>query len=68
MSDELHEEAKIHVIETQRASISSLQRKFKIGYNRACRIMEDLEKERVVSAIDMHGARRVVAKPVHDEG
>ncbi|MFG9944478.1 DNA translocase FtsK [Pseudomonas aeruginosa] len=48
------------VIETQRASISALQRKLKIGYNEAARQMEGLEAKGVVSSIDDKGARSVL--------
>jgi len=47
--DELFEEAKQIIISTQYASTSYLQRKLRIGYNRAARLMEDLEKQGIVS-------------------
>ncbi|WP_265184192.1 DNA translocase FtsK [Pseudomonas aeruginosa] len=48
------------VVESQRASISALQRKFKIGYNEAVRQMEGLEAKGVVSTVDDKGARSVL--------
>lgn len=46
--------------ETRRASVSAIQRKFKIGYNRAARIMELLEALNVVSPIQSNGSREVL--------
>lgn len=47
--DELYDEAKQIIMSTQYASTSYLQRKLRIGYNRAARLMEDLEREGIVS-------------------
>ena len=58
--DSLLNEAKAFVVEEQRASISSVQRKFRIGYNRAARIIEQLETQGVVSAPGHNGAREVL--------
>ncbi|WP_269837040.1 DNA translocase FtsK [Pseudomonas sp. S4_EA_1b] len=49
------------VVDTQRASISAIQRKFKIGYNQAARLVESLEAKGVVSAMNQQGARTVLA-------
>ncbi|OCG31998.1 hypothetical protein A9G29_05925 [Gilliamella sp. Fer2-1] len=49
------------VIETRRASISSVQRKFRIGYNRAARIVEQMEIEGIISAPAHNGNREVLA-------
>ncbi|MGM0215407.1 DNA translocase FtsK [Enterococcus sp. AZ109] len=46
--DELYEEAKALVVEMQTASISLLQRRFRIGYNRAARIVDELEEKGVI--------------------
>ena len=46
--DELFEEAKALVVEMQTASISLLQRRFRIGYNRAARLVDELEAQGVV--------------------
>ena len=59
-ADSLYSEAAEFVIETQRASISSIQRKFRIGYNRAARIVEQLELNDVVSEPSNNGAREVL--------
>ncbi|WP_445157607.1 recombination-associated protein RdgC [Halomonas sp. E14] len=58
--DPLLSEAKAFVIESGRASISAVQRKFKIGYNRAAHLIEDLERQGVVSPMDNSGARKVL--------
>ena len=59
-SDELYDEAVAHVIETRRASISAVQRKLRIGYNRAARLIETMEAAGVVSAMDTNGSRQVL--------
>ncbi len=61
--DPLYDEALKIVTESRRASISLVQRKLKIGYNRAARIMEDMETAGVVSAMDSSGSREVIAPP-----
>lgn len=58
--DPLYPRAKQHVIETQKASISALQRKLRTGYNRTARLMETLEWNEVVSEPDVHGVRKVL--------
>ncbi|MCI0732930.1 MAG: DNA translocase FtsK 4TM domain-containing protein [Methylococcaceae bacterium] len=66
-SDPLYDEAVRFVTESRRASISSVQRKFKIGYNRAARMVEDMERAGVVSAAETNGSREVlVAAPPGD--
>jgi S-DNA-T family DNA segregation ATPase FtsK/SpoIIIE len=66
-SDPLYDEAVRFVTESRRASISSVQRKFKIGYNRAARIVEDMERAGVVSPAETNGSREVlVARPPGD--
>lgn len=62
-SDPLYDEALKIVTESRRASISLVQRKLKIGYNRAARIMEDMEASGVVSSMDSSGTREVLAPP-----
>lgn len=59
--DPLYDQAVQLVLETRRASISSIQRRFKIGYNRAARIVEAMEKAGLVSAMDNSGGREVLA-------
>nr|WP_275661443.1 DNA translocase FtsK [Shewanella sp. Isolate7] len=61
--DSLYDEAVAFVTETRRGSISSVQRKFKIGYNRAARIIEQMEMQGVVSSQGHNGNREVLAPP-----
>ena len=58
--DALYDEAVAFVLETRRPSISFVQRKFKIGYNRAARLVEAMENAGVVSAMQSNGQREVV--------
>jgi S-DNA-T family DNA segregation ATPase FtsK/SpoIIIE len=60
-SDPLYDEAVRIVTETRRASISLVQRRLRIGYNRAARMMEDMEAAGVVSSMDNGGGREVLA-------
>jgi len=59
--DELYDEAVMFVTETRKASISSVQRRFKVGYNRAARMIEDMEAAGVVSGPEGNGSRQVLA-------
>ena len=59
--DALYDEAVGFVLQTRRASISSVQRKFKIGYNRAARLVEAMEMAGVVSEAGSNGQREVLA-------
>ncbi|GEA10922.1 DNA translocase FtsK [Alteromonas sp. KUL49] len=61
--DAFYDEAVAFVTETRRASASSVQRKFRIGYNRAARLMEQMEASGVVSAPGHNGNREVIAPP-----
>ena len=65
--DEFYDEAVHHVLQTRRASISSVQRKFRIGYNRAARLIETMELAGVVSTMGTNGQREVLAPPPADE-
>ncbi len=58
--ESLYDDAVEFVTETRRASISSIQRKFRIGYNRAARIMDQLEANDVVSEVSSNGSREVL--------
>ncbi|MDD1620316.1 MAG: DNA translocase FtsK 4TM domain-containing protein [Methylococcaceae bacterium] len=62
-SDALYDEAVAFVTDSRKASISSVQRRFKIGYNRAARIIEDMENAGVVSPAETNGSREVLAPP-----
>ena len=59
--DALYDEAVMFVTETRKASISSVQRRFKVGYNRAARMIEDMENAGVVSSPEGNGSREVLA-------
>jgi S-DNA-T family DNA segregation ATPase FtsK/SpoIIIE len=61
--DALYDEAVRFVTESRRASISSVQRKLRIGYNRAARMIESMEATGVVSEMGSNGAREVIAPP-----
>lgn len=60
--DPLFDQVVAFVVETRRASISSVQRKFRIGYNRAARIVEQMEVEGIISAPSHNGNREVLAQ------
>lgn len=62
-SDPLYDDAVRIVTETRRASISGVQRKLKIGYNRAARMIEQMEASGVVSEQQANGNREVLVPP-----
>jgi len=62
-SDPLYDEAVAFVTESRKASISSVQRKLRIGYNRAARLIEEMELTGVVTEMSSNGAREVLAPP-----
>ena len=62
-SDKLYDEAVAFVTESRKASISSVQRKLRIGYNRAARLIESMEAAGVVSEAGHNGSREVLAPP-----
>jgi len=59
-NDELYDEAVSFVVESRRASISAVQRKLRIGYNRAARIIEAMEMAGLVSEMSSNGSREVL--------
>ena len=60
-SDVLYDEAVAFVIQTRKASISSVQRKLRVGYNRAARLVEQMEASGVVSEMGLNGNRDVLS-------
>jgi S-DNA-T family DNA segregation ATPase FtsK/SpoIIIE len=63
-NDDLYAEAVKFVTESRIASISAIQRKFKIGYNRSSSIIEAMEAEGILGSAEPHGRRIVLAPPV----
>lgn len=61
--DELYDQAVAIVTESRKASISYVQRRLKIGYNRAARMVEEMESAGVVSTVTGSGTREVLAPP-----
>ncbi|MDE2091500.1 MAG: DNA translocase FtsK 4TM domain-containing protein [Gammaproteobacteria bacterium] len=62
-SDELYDQAVRIVTESRRASISGVQRRLKIGYNRAARMIEQMESAGIVGPLQTNGMREVLAAP-----
>ena len=58
--DELYEAAAAFVVETRKPSISAVQRKFSIGYNRAARLLDQMEERGLVSSMDHSGKRQLL--------
>lgn len=61
--DELYDQAVSIVTESRRASVSGIQRRLKIGYNRAARMVEEMERTGVVGELQSNGSREVLAPP-----
>jgi S-DNA-T family DNA segregation ATPase FtsK/SpoIIIE len=61
--DPLYDEAVRIVTETRRASVSGVQRRLKIGYNRAARLVESMEAAGLVGPLQSNGSREVLAPP-----
>ncbi|TDM04115.1 DNA translocase FtsK [Macrococcus carouselicus] len=66
--DELYFDAYTFVISEQKASASLLQRQFRIGYNRAARLVDDLEANQVIGAAQGSKPRQVLIKPEEEGG
>lgn len=64
--DPLYDQAVQIVLETRRASISHVQRRLKIGYNRAANIIEAMEAAGLISAMDGSGGREILAPSLQD--
>lgn len=62
-SDPLYDEAVRIVTESRRASVSGVQRRLRIGYNRAARLVEEMESAGVVGPLQSNGSREVIAPP-----
>ncbi|MBM5575554.1 DNA translocase FtsK [Deefgea sp. CFH1-16] len=63
-ADPLYDEAVALVLKSRRASISGVQRQMRIGYNRAARLIEQMEAAGLVSAMETSGNRTVLAPPL----
>ena len=63
MEDDMHDQAVAIVAETRQASISMIQRRLRIGYNRAARMVERMETEGVVGPADGARPREVLVSP-----
>nr|WP_269465748.1 DNA translocase FtsK [Halothiobacillus diazotrophicus] len=61
--DEYYDQAVAIVTETRKASISYVQRRLKIGYNRAARLIEEMENDGIVGQLQANGSREVLAPP-----
>jgi len=64
--DPLYDQAVKIVCETRRASVSGIQRRLKIGYNRAARLVETMEAAGMVGPLQSNGFREVLAPPPPD--
>jgi S-DNA-T family DNA segregation ATPase FtsK/SpoIIIE len=64
--DEMYDQAVAIVAETQQASISMIQRRLRVGYNRAARMIEQMEREGVVGPADGAKPREVYARKIED--
>ena len=62
-SDPLYDQAVFIVTESRRASISGVQRRLKVGYNRAARMIEQMEDSQIVGPLQTNGSREVLAPP-----
>lgn len=62
-ADPLYDEAVRIVTETRRASVSGVQRRLKVGYNRAARMVEAMELAGIVGPVEGNGSREVLAPP-----
>ena len=65
-ADPLYDEAVALVLKSRRASISLVQRHLRIGYNRAARLIEEMERAGLVSTMQSNGNRDVLAPARND--
>ncbi len=66
-SDALYDQAVDFMVRTRKASTSSLQRQFRIGFNRAARLIDQMEAAGIVSPMQHNGNREVLAPPMRDD-
>jgi len=64
--DEMYDQAVAIVTETQQASISMVQRRLRVGYNRAARMIERMERDGVVGRAEGAKPREVYARKIED--
>ena len=62
----MYDQAVAIVLKNRRASISLVQRHLRIGYNRAARLVEDMEKAGLVSAMSSNGQREILVPKRED--
>ena len=60
--DSLYDEACRFVVKSQKCTISSVQRELRVGYNRAARLVESMENNKVVSEQAANGSRKILMK------
>jgi len=65
--DPLYDQAVQIVMDTRKASISGVQRRLKIGYNRAARMVESMEQAGLVGPLQPNGSREILAGPAAKE-
>ena len=61
-ADPLYDQAVAFIMRTKKASISSVQREFRIGYNRSARLLEQMERSGVVSPMQSNGSREILVQ------
>jgi len=66
IDDEMYDQAVAIIAETQQASISMIQRRLRVGYNRAARMIEQMERDGVIGPADGAKPREVYAKKIED--
>ncbi|MHB8414502.1 MAG: DNA translocase FtsK [Acidiferrobacteraceae bacterium] len=66
-ADPLYDQALRIVTESRKASISGVQRRLRIGYNRAARLIEEMERVGVVGPLQTNGSREVLAPPAPED-
>lgn len=66
--DARYDEAVSLVVQKKQASVSMVQRHLRVGYNRACRMVERMEREGLVTAPGSGGMRKVMARSLEDGG